>query len=59
MLNEIENIGKPDDYNLSQYFGSFDYPFHKVDMILFEKAVEDLILTNTTKKTMPEENTKA
>lgn len=58
MLSDIENIGKANDYGLSHYFDDFDYPFHKVDMILFEKAVEELILTNTIKKTKPEENTK-
>lgn len=58
MLSDIENIGKANDYDFSHYFGDFDYPFHKVDMILFEKAVEELILTNTIKKTKPKENTK-
>lgn len=57
MLSDIENIEKTNDYGFSHYFDDFGYPFHKVDMILFEKAVEELILTNTIKKTKPKENT--
>lgn len=56
MFSEIENTGKNDDYGLFHYFDDFDYPFHKVDITLFEKAVEDLILMNRMKKNIHEEN---
>lgn len=56
MFSEIENTGKSDDYGLFHYFDDFDYPFHKVDITLFEKAVEDLILMNRMKKNIHEEN---
>lgn len=56
MLSEIEDTGKNEDYGLFQYFDDFDYPFHKVDIALFEKAVEDLILMNRIKKNSHEEN---
>lgn len=33
----------------------FDYPFHKVDMTLFKKAVEDFVLINLSKVKTHEE----
>lgn len=31
-------------YDTSKHFDRFDYPFHKVDLVLFKKAIEDLVL---------------
>ncbi len=56
MFSESENAGRNDDYGLFHYCDDFDYPFHKVDITLFEKAVEDFILANRINKNMYEEN---
>jgi len=34
----------------------FDYPFHKVDAILFKKAIEDFVLINPCKVNACQEN---
>lgn len=56
MFSEIGNTRRNDDYGLFQYFDDFHYPFQKVDITLFEKAVEDLILSNSIKKIYPDED---
>lgn len=56
MASKNEEIREAGDYDISRYPVAFDYPFHKVDMMLFKKAVEDFVLINLPKVTMHEEN---
>lgn len=43
------------NYGLPMRQQGFDYPFHKVDMTLFKKAVEDFVLFNPSNAKIQEE----
>ncbi len=49
MSNENEKIMEAGDCSISKCQATFDYPFHKVNMMLFKKAVEDFVLINLPK----------
>lgn len=56
MLNKNEEIIESCNYVISQGQLRFDYPFEKVDMMLFKKAVEDFFLVNPSKVRIPEDD---
>lgn len=56
MLNKNEEIIESCNYVISQGQQRFDYPFEKVDMMLFKKAVEDFFLVSPSKVKIPEED---
>lgn len=56
MLNKNEEIIESCNYVISQGQLRFDYPFEKVDMMLFKKAVEDFFLVNPSKVKIPEDD---
>lgn len=49
MYRKSEDIVDCCDYFTSQQQLKFDYPFHKVDKMLFKKAIEDLVLVKIPK----------
>jgi hypothetical protein len=56
MLNKKEDAIEYRDNSILRHQIRFDYPFHKVDMMLFKKAVEDFVLINPCKVNACEEN---
>ncbi|GEM_PF-5434379 len=55
MSNDFETIEKS-NVDISHRFDSFDYPFHKIDIVLLKKAIDDLVLPNSEKNNARGEN---